>query len=45
MQAKLTLRLEAELIRKVKRYAKRRGKSISRLVADHFKAFTDESEI
>ena len=35
MQTKLTLRLEADLIRKGKRHAGKVGKSLSRLVADY----------
>ncbi|WP_456425758.1 DUF6364 family protein [Rhodocaloribacter sp.] len=44
MQTKLTLRLEEELIRKAKRYARARGKSVSQLVADHFRALTGTTE-
>lgn len=36
MQTKLTLRLEARLIRRAKAYARRRGKSLSAIVADFF---------
>ena len=36
MQKKLTLRLEENLIQRVKLYSKKRGKSISRIVADYF---------
>jgi hypothetical protein len=36
MQTKLTLRLDETLIRKVKRYSTKSGKSVSRLVADYF---------
>jgi hypothetical protein len=36
MQTKLTLRLEEELIRKAKRFSKKTGKSVSRIVADYF---------
>lgn len=36
MQTKLTLRLEEELIRKAKRFSKKSGKSVSRIVADYF---------
>lgn len=36
MQTKLTLRLEADLVRRAKAYARRTGKSVSRLVADYF---------
>jgi hypothetical protein len=38
MQTKLTLRLDANLIRQAKRYAKRSGKSVSTVVADFFAA-------
>lgn len=38
MQTKLTLRLDASLIRRAKRYAKRSGKSVSTVVADFFAA-------
>ncbi|WP_457654689.1 DUF6364 family protein [Rhodocaloribacter sp.] len=44
MQTKLTLRLDEELIRKAKRYARARGKSVSQLVADHFRALTGTKE-
>jgi hypothetical protein len=36
MQSKLTLRLDADVIRRIKRYSKRSGKSLSRLVEDYF---------
>lgn len=36
MQTKLTLRLEAELIEKAKRYGKKTGRSVSQMVADYF---------
>jgi predicted DNA-binding protein len=36
MQAKLTLRLDDELIRKAKRFSKKTGKSVSMIVADYF---------
>ncbi len=36
MQTKLTLRLEQRLIRRAKAYARRRGKSLSAIVADFF---------
>ena len=35
MQTKLTLRMDDALIRKAKRYSKRTGKSVSKLVADY----------
>ena len=36
MQTKLTLRLEEELIGVAKEFARSRGKSVSRIVADYF---------
>lgn len=36
MQTKLTLRLEEELIDVAKEFARSRGKSVSRIVADYF---------
>ena len=36
MNSKLTLRLEAELIRSAKKHASIMGKSVSRMVADYF---------
>jgi hypothetical protein len=36
METKLTLRLEEKLIRKAKKHAKTRGKSVSKMVADYF---------
>ncbi|MBM3147767.1 MAG: antitoxin [Actinobacteria bacterium] len=36
MNTKLTLRLDDSLIDRAKRYSKRSGKSVSRLVADYF---------
>jgi hypothetical protein len=36
METKLTLRLEEKLIRKAKKHAKARGKSVSKMVADYF---------
>lgn len=38
MNTKLTLRLDSQLIRKAKAYAKQRGKSLSKLVEDYFAA-------
>ena len=37
MQTKLTLRIEASLIRQAKAHAKRQGKSLSQMVADYFR--------
>ena len=36
MQTKLTLRLEEQLITRAKAHAKKRGKSVSQMVADYF---------
>lgn len=36
MQTKLTLRLDEELVRRAKAYAKREGKSLSQMVSDYF---------
>ena len=36
MQTKLTLRLDSALIRRAKAHARRRGTSVSQLVADYF---------
>ena len=36
MQTKLTLRLDDWLIRKAKRFSKKTGKSVSKIVADYF---------
>jgi hypothetical protein len=36
VQTKLTLRLDDELIRRAKAYAKKTGKPVSRIVADYF---------
>lgn len=36
MQTKLTLRMEEELIGVAKEFARSRGKSVSRIVADYF---------
>lgn len=41
METKLTLRLDAELIGRAKSYARRTGKSVSRLVADYFAWLAD----
>jgi hypothetical protein len=41
---KLTLRLDRELIKQAKRYAQERGTSISRIVADYFKALSASEE-
>ncbi|MDD3967045.1 MAG: DUF6364 family protein [Candidatus Neomarinimicrobiota bacterium] len=36
MQTKLTLRMDEELIKSAKDFAERKGKSLSRMVADYF---------
>jgi hypothetical protein len=38
VNTKLTLRMDARLIRRAKAYSKQRGKSLSKLVADYFAA-------
>ena len=40
MQTKLTLRMEDELISLAKSVAEKRGKSLSKMVADYFEALT-----
>jgi len=42
MQTKLTLRIDDKLISRAKRSAKKRGKSVSQLVADYFQVLEDE---
>ncbi|GKT06741.1 DUF6364 family protein [Desulforhabdus sp. TSK] len=48
MQTKLTLRLDDWLIRKAKRFSKKTGKSVSKIVADYFEKLdaplSDETE-
>ena len=44
MQSKLTLRLEEELVRRAKRLAKKKGKSVSKIVADYFTLFEAEKK-
>jgi replicative DNA helicase len=44
MQTKLTLRLEEDLVRRAKRLAKKRGKSVSKIVADYFTLFAAEKK-
>jgi len=44
MQSKLTLRLEEELVRRAKRLAKKRGKSVSKIVADYFTLFEGQKK-
>ncbi len=44
MKTKLTLRLDEELIRQAKTYAKNSGKSVSRLVAEYFSLLRTKPE-
>ena len=44
MQTKLTLRLDEQLIRRAKSYARRSGKSLSELVADLFSRLNTADE-
>jgi hypothetical protein len=44
MQTKLTLRLDARLVRRAKAYARRTGKSLSGLVADFFTRLSEPAE-
>ncbi|MFN2400074.1 MAG: DUF6364 family protein [Gemmatimonadaceae bacterium] len=44
MQTKLTLRLDARLIRRAKAYAGRTGKSVSSIVADFFARLNEPPE-
>ncbi len=43
MQAKLTLRIEEELINTAKVYSKKSGKSVSKIVADLFKSIQNNN--
>ena len=42
MQTKLTLRLEDKLIEKAKILARKRGKSLSKLVSEYFQVITSQ---
>jgi hypothetical protein len=44
MQEKLTLRMDKDIVRHAKFVAKKRGKSVSRMVADYFALFSREAE-
>ena len=44
MQTKLTLRLEADLIRRAKAFAKASGKSVSQIVAGYFALLEEEEQ-
>ena len=41
-QTKLTLRLDVDLIKRAKKAARRRGKSVSKMVADYFRTLESE---
>lgn len=43
-QTKLTLRMDRDLIRRVKVYAKQSGKSVSALVADFFELLDEKTD-
>ncbi len=45
MQTKLTLRLDDELIKKAKLIAKKRNKSLSKLVSEYFTIMTAEGNL
>ena len=44
MQSKLTLRLDDRLIRRAKRMANRKGKSVSQMVSDYFSSLESPKE-
>jgi hypothetical protein len=44
MRTKLTLRLDEDLIDQAKSFAKKRGKSVSQLVADYFASLANKPE-
>jgi hypothetical protein len=44
MQTKLTLRLDDRLIQKAKKYARKSGRSLSRLVSDYFSLLDSPEE-
>lgn len=44
MGKKLTLRLDEDLIKRAKRYARKQGISVSRLVANYFSVLEQEQE-
>ena len=44
MQTKLTLRLNDELIKRAKSYAKKSGKSVSQIVAGYFSLLDEEMD-
>jgi hypothetical protein len=44
MKSKLTLRIEEELIEKIKKFSKEKGYSVSKLVESYFKSLTGEEK-
>ena len=44
MKSKLTLRIEEELIEKIKKLSKEKGYSVSKLVESYFKSLTGEEK-
>ncbi len=44
MVTKLTLRLNAELIKQAKVYAKKKGKSVSQIVSDYFSLLNQRND-
>ncbi len=44
MQTKLTLRLDEQLVKQAKAYAKASGKSVSQLVAEYFSLLSSSSQ-
>jgi len=44
MNTKLTLTIEQSIIKKAKRYAKGKGRSLSDIIENYLKAITNESE-
>ncbi len=44
MTTKLTLSVDARIVAKAKRYAKKRGKSVSKIFEDHIEELTQEKD-
>jgi hypothetical protein len=44
MHTKLTLRVDSDLVRKAKAYGRRRGKSVSQMVADYFRLLEGQQD-
>ena len=44
MKSKLTLRIDEEIIAKMKKISKEKGYSVSKLVEDYFKSTTEEEK-